>query len=266
MKKLYLLLILLLVFAANAFGRDYVIGGGDTLFVSVWGNPELSMETMVRPDGKISLPAVGDIVAAGLTAEGLTEVLNKELAKMVKTPIVTVIVKSFTNYKVYVLGRGTAAGVHLLSSETSLLQFLSELGALNDADLTNAVLIRQGQRIKQNFYKLYVKGDIREDIILEPDDMLFIPDNFERRISVVGAVKEPVIVPFREGLTLLDVLLSAGGFTEYASESDVTILRNKGNGERTAISVNAKKLMKGDIQENILIDPGDLMIVKESLL
>jgi polysaccharide export outer membrane protein len=268
MKRMLLFLITTIMFlflSSNVFAKDYIIGGGDSLQISVWGSPELSIETIVRPDGKISLPALGEIKASGLTAMQLTKVLEKEMAKIVKTPIVTVVVTGMTNYRIFVFGRGAPAGVHSLSKKTTLLEFLCQLGPLENADLENAYLVRDKKKIKSGFYELFEKGDFSQDILLEPDDMLFIPDNFEKRISIVGAVNNPTTVTYREGLTIMDIILSAGGFTEFAKKNDVKILRKKEDGNRIEITVRAKELMKGNMDENIIMKPGDFVIVKESM-
>ena len=265
MKRTCFLLVFFILFSFNVYAKDYVIGGGDSLRILVWGSPELSIETTVRPDGKISIPALGEIKASGLTLMELTDVLEKEMVKMVKTPIVTVIVTGITNYRIFVFGKGAPAGVITLSRETTLLEFLSRLGSLDNADLENSYLVRDKKKIKADFSELFEKGDFSQDIVLEPNDMLFIPDNFEKRISIVGSVTNPTTISYREGLTILDIILSAGGFTEFAKENDVKILRKKENGEKMEISVKAKDLMKGDIDENITIEPGDLVIVRESI-
>jgi polysaccharide export outer membrane protein len=267
-KKLVFYIVVFCLFSVNVFAKDYVIGDGDRLQISVWGNPDISVaDAVVRPDGKISIPAIGDLKASGLTPIELTDVLSKEITKVVKTPIVTVIVKEMRNYRIFVLGRGVVAGVQTLTKETTLLEFLSQLGSLSNADLGKAYLVRDKKTIKKDFYLLYEKGDFSQDIVLEPNDMMFIPDNFEKRIIVVGEIKQPaVIITYREGTTFLDVILAVGGFTEFAAENDVEILRKKENGERTRIVVRAKDLMKkGDISKNILMMPGDYVVVKESL-
>jgi len=269
MKLIVFFVICFFLLSINALAKDYVIGDGDTLQISVWDNPDISLSSaVVRPDGKISIPAVGDIKASGLTPMELAGVLSKEMTRVVKTPIVTVIVTGMTNYRVFILGRGAPAGVRTLTKETSLLELLSQLGSLENANLEDAYLIRDKKKIKKGFYQLYAKGDFSQDVILEPNDMLFIPDNFDKRISVVGAVAKQTVLTYREGLTFLDVILSVGGFNEFASENDVEILRKKDNienGETTKIVVRAKDLLKGDLSKNILMMPGDIVIVKESL-
>jgi len=261
-----LLMFLVLIAFTGAHAKDYVIGGGDSLNISVWGSPELSIEITVRPDGKISVPALGEIKASGFTANELTDILVNEMKKVVKKPIVTVIVLQMTNYKIFVLGRGSTPGVYTLPRETSLLEFLSQLGSLENADLQNSYLVRNKEKIKSGFYKLFEKGDFNQDIILEPSDMLFIPDNYENKVSIVGAVINPTSIPFREELTILDVIISAGGFTEFASENDVQILRKGTDDSKKELSVRAKDLMKkGDMKENIMMQPGDVVIVRETM-
>jgi polysaccharide export outer membrane protein len=273
---------------ANVYAKDYVIGDGDILMISVWGSPELSIASTVRPDGKISLPGLGEIKASNLTPSELTKILEQELKKIIKTPIVTVIVTQMTNYRIFVLGGGAATGVHILARDSTLLEFLSQLGSFENADLAGSYLVRNKKVIKTGFYELFEKGDFNQDIFLKPNDMIFIPDNFEKRVRVVGAVATPTALPYREELTVLDVILSSGGFTEFAKKNDLEIYRriefaksenirynksmseslviNKGNyKERVKISVRAKDLMKGNLSENIRIMPGDVIVVKETL-
>jgi polysaccharide export outer membrane protein len=134
LKKIGCFLIFFLFIAFNVHAKDYIIGGGDALNISVWGSSELSVAATVRPDGKISIPALGEIKASGFTPAELTAILEKEMKKVVKTPIVTVIVTAMTNYNIFVFGKGAVPGVYPLSRETTLLEFLSQLGSLVNAD------------------------------------------------------------------------------------------------------------------------------------
>lgn len=262
-KKLSFVLAFFVLFSGQVFAKDYVIGDGDSLQISVWGSPELSLGVVVRPDGKISMPALGEIKASGLTPIKLKDILEKKLTRIVKKPIVTVIVTGMTNYRILVFGGGVPSGIHTLNKETTLLEFLAQIGALQNADLEEAYIVRNKQKIKTGFYKLYTKGDLSQDIVLEPDDILFIPDNYEKRIILVGAVNNPTTLTYREGMTILDVILSAGGFTEFAKGNDVIIIRNNGEKEIRR-SVKVEDIMEGDLNENIDVMPGDFILVKES--
>jgi len=263
MKKIGCLLVFFILFSVPAFAKDYVIGDGDSLNISVWGSPELSLGVVVRPDGKISIPALGEIKASGLTPTELKDILESELSSIVKKPIVTVIVTGMTNYQILVFGNGAPPGIHTLRKETTLLEFLVQLGSLMNADLEKAYLVRDNQKIKIGFSELFVEGDLSQDIVLEPGDILFIPDNFEKRIKVVGAVSNPTSIPYRQGLTILDVILSVGGFTEFAKKNDVLIIRTL-NDKEVRRTVRVKDIMEGDLSENIKVMPGDFIVVEES--
>ncbi len=265
MKKIVLLLIFSILCSFNVFAGDYVIGDGDSLKISVWGNPELSIETTVRPDGKVSIPALGEVRASGVTPLELKTLLEREMKKLVKTPIITVIVTNMTNYRIFLIGTGVKAGLITLTRETTLLELLAQIGPFHDADLKNAYLLRDEKKIKTDFSSLFKKWDYNQNITLKPNDTLFIPDNFEKRISIIGAVKNPTTIQYREGHTILDVILAVGGFTEFANKDSVKILRKNGDAERTEISVKAKKLMKGNLSWNVAMAPGDIVVVRESI-
>lgn len=278
-KRIYSFFMAILIFALGcaitlAADQSYVIGDEDVLQISVWGSPELTVQVPVRPDGMISMPPVGDVRAAGLTPQELKAVLEKELTKYVKAPTVSVIVTAVNSFKVFVLGGGvsgtaatgattgtTASGAITLKRDTTLLQLLAQLGSLQNADLNNSFVLRDGQKLSADFYKLIIKGDASQDIQLRPNDVIFIPDNFEKRIMVVGKVKTPSVVQYREGMTVLDAILSAGGFTEFADPNDVTVVRKKG--ERVInIEVRLKDVIKkGDTTKDVPLSPGDRVIV-----
>jgi polysaccharide export outer membrane protein len=122
--------------------------------------------------------------------------------------------------------------------------------------------MRQGIKLKEGFHDFFVKGDTSHDLILEPGDILYIPDNFISNVKVVGSVKNPGVITYREGITALDAILAVGGFDEFANEKEVIIVRDK----MKETTVNMKKVLKkGRLEENVVLEPGDLIIVKESL-
>jgi len=266
--------LLSVVLFGTAFGEGYRIGDEDILQLSVWGNPELNVQVPVRPDGMISFPLVGDVKATGLSPQELKDLLEKELARFVKTPTVSVVITAVNSFKVYVLGEGVtgttsagggASGVITLRKNTSLTQLLAQLGSLKNADLNSSYILRDSKRLNNDFFRLIVKGDISQDIQLKTNDTIFIPDNFDKRIMVVGAVKTPVVMPYREGVTALDAILSAGGFTEFARQNDVLVVRKSGK-ETKYIEARMKDVMKdGDVSKDIPLMPADLVIVKTGM-
>lgn len=262
---------------------DYVIGEGDTLTVSVWGEKDLSQQVKVRPDGKITLPIAGEVTAANMTVTNLQSVLTEKIAKVVLNPVVTVSVTEITNNRVYIFGGGISSGVYSLTQRTTLLQLLCQIGqqqstptagavaatpassSVRNTDLRNAYVLRQGKKIKENFYNLFISGDMSDDIIIEPNDAIFIPALTDKNVYVIGAVNTPRSIEYRDGLTVMGAILDAGGFTKFADPNDTVIYRKKGDKDVT-IPVKMKKLIKsGDLSQNFPLQPGDYIVVKESI-
>jgi len=258
------------IFSEVSADQGYLIGDEDILQISVWGNPELNVQVPVRPDGMISFPLAGDVKASGVSPLELKSKLENELSKFVKTPTVSVMVTAINSFKVYVIGEGitlggTNSGVITLRRNTSLMQLLAQVGSLKNADLNSAYILRDEKKLNNDFFKLIVKGDISQDIQLKPNDIIFIPDSFEKRIMVVGAVKNPGIIQYREGLTIVDAILNTGGFTEFAKQNDVLIVRKEGKAMKN-IEARMKDVIKdGDISKDILLKPGDFIIVKTGI-
>lgn len=169
--------------ASNA--GEYRIGVGDALQVNVWRNPELSLNVVVRPDGKISLPLVGDVEAANVTSTQLSNNLAKALNNFVRSPQVTVIVAT--------------------PSST----------------------------------------------------------DFQRRVRVTGAVANPQSLPYREGMTVLDLVLLAGGPNQFASSNKAKLYR-KVNGETKVYSIHLEDLLEdGQLDTNYALQPSDIITVPE---
>jgi polysaccharide export outer membrane protein len=251
--------------STQVFAGDYVIGDGDGLSISVWGVPELSAGATVRPDGKITLPAVGDVMATGLTPVELSRDLTKVLDSYVKKPIVTVSVSGITNNRVYISGGGLPSQVMTLSGRTTLFKLLVSLPGAENTDLRRAYLVRNNKRLDVDFYGLFIDGMFEKDIKVESEDILYLPTNERNKIYVVGAVNAPAYIFYREGLTIFDAILECGGFNKYAKESEVLILR-KNEGKDTRIKINIDDLVSdGDLTQNIKLAPGDYVIVQEGM-
>jgi polysaccharide biosynthesis/export protein len=261
---------------SNAFAENkYVIGDEDMLQISVWGSPELTVQVPVRPDGMVSVPLIGDMKASGMTPQELKVKLENEISRFVKAPTVSVIVTAVNSFKVFVLGGGTtggtgapagnASGAISLKRNTTLLQLLAQLGSLQNVDLKKSFLLRKGKKVNADLYKLITQGDVSQDVQLVSEDIVFLFDNYENRIMVIGAVRTPSVLQYREGMTTFDAIIGAGGFTEFGNPNDVVIVRKTGNGSKN-IEVKLKDVIKrGDIGSDVLLEPGDRVIVKTGI-
>nr|WP_239027886.1 SLBB domain-containing protein [Geomonas subterranea] len=225
---------------------------------------ELNFPVRVRPDGKITVPGLGEVVASGSTPSQLQTHLGGRLKELVKNPIVTVTVREITNSKVYVFGSGVKASVVDLSRRTTLLQLLCMLPEVKTADLKNAYLLREGKKLKVDLHRLFIQGDTSQDVTLESNDSVFVPLLLDRSVYVLGAVNLPRAIEYREGMKVMEAILESGGFNKFADQNDV-VVRRKNGAQEQSLEVKAKKLFReGDLSQNIELKAGDYVLIKES--
>ena len=160
--------------------ESYVIGPEDVLNIHVWKEEALSRNAAVRMDGKISLPLIDDIQAAGYTARQLKDVLTNKLKEFVENPNVSVTVVEANSYKVYISGQVRSPGVYRLRSETSLLQFISMVGGVTEwANQSRIIVIRKEngkeKRLTINYKKVIQGKDLNSNIILKTGDTIIVP-------------------------------------------------------------------------------------------
>ena len=167
--------------------ESYKIGVDDIVQVSVWRNPELGITVPVRPDGKISVPLVGDVAAGGRTPGEVAKDIQEKLSQFVREPQVAVILTDLRSH-----------------------EYLS-------------------------------------------------------RVRVTGAVRQPVSVPFRPGMTVLDAVLAAGGLTEFAAPDRSELYRKAGEGETTTMhQIRLDRILNhGDLTTNYPVAPGDVITIPE---
>ena len=158
---------------------DYVIGADDVLRISVWKEPDLSETLPVRPDGKISMPLLNDIPAAGLSPLQLKDSITEKLKKYIADPRVTVVVTAMNSRRIFVSGEVLHSGPMTLLPHMTMLQALSQAGFTQFANLKGIYLLRteNGKQEKLPFnYKEVIKGNHPEqNIVLKPGDTVVVP-------------------------------------------------------------------------------------------
>jgi polysaccharide export outer membrane protein len=171
-------------FAATPDYR-YVIGTGDSVSVMVWRNPELSMSVPVRPDGRLTMPLVEDLPALGRTPTELARDIEKELAKYVRDPLVTVIVTGASgpfSEQIRIIGEATRPQAIPYRQDMTLLDLMVVVGGITDfADGNRTVLVRgaeQGKMYTVRVNDLVKRGDISANVDLKPGDILIIPQSW----------------------------------------------------------------------------------------
>jgi polysaccharide export outer membrane protein len=156
--------------------KTYIIGAEDVLFLKVWNEGQLTGAVIVRPDGKISLPLVGEMQAAGTTPEKLASNISEGLTKFLTHPDVSVAVQQVNSKKYFIMGEVQKTGSFPLVVPTTVLEALVQAGGFRDfAKTGNIIILRRGERLKFN-YKNVIKGkNTDQNIQLEAGDQIIVP-------------------------------------------------------------------------------------------
>ncbi len=164
----------------GAKGPDYILGPEDVVMISVWKDEHLTKEAVVRPDGMISFPLVGDVQAADRTVEEVRADLTKRLSKFIPNPHVSVAVTKLLSYRIYVLGRVNKPGEFMVGHHTDVLQALSLAGGVTPYAAENDIKIMRRDRGEQRVFE-FRYGDakkgkgLEQNIVLQRGDVVMVP-------------------------------------------------------------------------------------------
>lgn len=246
----------------------YRIGPEDELHVFVWQNPDLSLDVVVRSDGKISLPLIGEVEVAGLQIPELQNLLEQKYATYIETPNVTVTVKAANSLKVFITGAvristftaGPLPTGFPLRGDKRLLTALSQVEIMEDADLREAYIIRGETIVPLDLHRLLKDGDMTQNVLLKPADTVVIPSRL-KEVAVLGEVDRPARYKVERQTTLLDALAVAGGVNRETAVLDLAYLARGGR----IVPVNFKRLIDaGDLDQNILLEDRDVIYIPSS--
>ncbi len=262
--SLFFGLLFLLPWAAWAAQEDYRIGPSDVLAIAVWDNKELDQVVFVRPDGKISLPLLGEVEAGGLTVAELASKLAELYGKTVKGAQVMVDVRDIRSRPVFFVGGVGRPGPLQLTQDLTLLQAISLAGGLAPgADLESASVLRGAELIPVDFVKLIQKNDISQNIRLQPGDTVVVP--VAEVVYVQGEVRSPGVIKFTKDLTMVKAITQAGGFSPLAAPNRVTLLRGDGV-KKENLRVNVNNMIKEpESALDMPLKPNDIIIVPQRL-
>jgi len=161
---------------------DYIMGPEDVLEVTVWKNADLSKQVQVRPDGRISLPLIGDVSAVGRTAAQLTEEISARLKSYMENPTVSILVREVNSYQIYVLGEVNAPGKYPLKSKTTLLQAITIAHGFTQVAARNKIVVfrfgKDGEglnKIKASYDDIVLRDGSDQNIELKPGDQIVVP-------------------------------------------------------------------------------------------
>ncbi len=243
---------------------DYRIGVEDVLQISVWDNKDLDRTVFVRPDGKISLPLLGEMQAGGLTVGQLTTLLSEAYSRTIKGAQVSIDVQQIKSRAIFFVGGVGKAGPLQLTQDLTLFQAIALAGGVEKgADLEKAFVLRGDKVISVDFVKLIQKGDIAQNIKVQPGDTIVVP--VADVVYVQGEVRTPGAIKFTRELTVLRAIAQAGGFTPQANSKRVSLIRG-GGGTKQKIEVDVFEMMRDPAAAaDTVVQPDDLILVPQRL-
>lgn len=250
--------------------QKLTLGPGDVLSFHIFGSPELTREEVpVGPDGRISYLEAENIVAAGLTVDELRHRLNEALGKFRRAPQAFITPVAYRSKKYYMLGTVVQKGVFPLDRPLTVIEAvarsrgfetgLSGGNMVETTDFSRSFVARGGRHLPVDLEKLFLHGDLSQNIALEPNDYLYFPAAGASAVYVLGEVRQPGAVPFASGTSVLSAIATRGGLTERAWTRWVLVVRGSLDRPET-FKVNLSGALTGDAP-NLELRPGDLVYV-----
>ena len=275
--------LIVVIAVANLHAQgEYLIGPSDVLHIDVFGEKDLSGDFTVSQDGTIKNILLGDVRVEGDTTSQVEALLTDRLGRdYLVDPRVSVSIQEYRSHKVYVLGEVEKPGTYALTTESRLLDILLKAGGPTASAGDNvSILRREGgalTHIRVDITRLFVDGDLSQNILIKDGDIVYVSREekgnitsrfYEKRLNVfyvVGEVKSPGAYELHEGYTVLNAILNAGGFTDYAKENGVMLVRYQ-DGKKEVYHLKMGDVMsKGDMTIDMHLQASDLIIVPESL-
>jgi len=255
----------------------FTLGPGDKLDIELTDETNSLTTTVVGPDGKIYFSLLPGTDVWGLTLGQTRQVLQHEMSRYVRgTPQINVSLRDVQSKHVWLLGRFQQPGVYNLAAPTTLLEAIasaggsqsfagqrqiSEGGPLGEdlADLEHSFVVRNNKMLPVNFERLLDKGDLTQNIYLQPDDFIYFAPSYAKEVYVLGAVLQPKPVQYVRGLSLMQAISSAYGTVRDAWLGHVTIVRGSLANPEVAF-VNYYDIVKGKTPD-VMLNPGDIVYV-----
>jgi protein involved in polysaccharide export with SLBB domain len=248
------------------------LGPGDSMSISMYGQPDLTRsEIFVGPDGCVTYLYAQNVQAAGLTIDELRARLNEVMGRYYQNPRVIVTPTAFQSKRVYLLGKIVDKGIVVLDRPMTILEAVAaarglevglyQLNTVELADLPRSLLVRRGRKMPVDFEKLFLHGDLTQNLPLEPDDYLYFPSSNTNEFHVLGSVKNPGTQGLTSQSTVVSALTTAGSFTDKAWRQRVLVVRGSLDKPQTFV-VDVKAVLSGRAKD-FRLEPRDIVYVSD---
>lgn len=255
--------------------EPFTLGPGDRIEIQLIGEPTSKSVSIVGPDGKLYYGLLPGLDVWGLTLAQTKSLIEKQYSQYVREPPkVSVILRDVESRRIWILGRVQAPGIYPMTAPMTLLEAVSlaggtmSLASYRDqdaagvgeelADLKRSFVAREGKFLPVSFERL-LHGDLSQNIYLQPDDFIYFPSAAARDVYVLGAVTQPRLVPYHEGLTVAGALAGAYGTLRGAYLSHVAVVRGTLSQPQLTV-VDYRRVIRGDAQD-VELQPGDIVYV-----
>jgi polysaccharide export outer membrane protein len=243
--------------------KKYTISTNDILDITVYGEPDLTVAVRVSPEGRIIYPLLGTIQAAGLTTGKLEKTITDLLSKdYMVNPQVSIFVKEYA--KISILGEVKNPGSYQMTENLTLTQAVAIAGGFTPKAKTNSIKIIRAMGDKKDTIVIDIDRIINkevQDIEIKGNDTIMVEQY--GRFSIMGQVARPGVYDLKEGLTVVEAIGLAGGFTSIAAKNATRVIRIE-NGEKKIIKVPVDSITQGDASRDIMLLEGDTIVVPES--
>jgi len=251
----------------------FTLGPGDVIDVEILGDAASRSQLSVGPDGKVYFNLLPGLDVTGLTTGEAKALFEKELTKYVSTAQVSVSLRTVGSKHVWLLGRLAKPGIYAMNGQVTLLEAVAQAGgtlqstSVSDAteelaDLHRSFVMRNGEMLPVDFGKLFRESDMRQNIYLQADDLVYFPAAGAKEVYVIGAVKTSRAVPFKENMTIVSALAASGGMLADAYPSHVAIVRGSLTQPQVAI-VDYNAIVKGKATD-VLLEARDIIYIPDS--
>ncbi len=250
--------------------KRLTLGPGDVLNLSLFEIAGTTRDGVpISPDGRITFLQARDVMAAGLSIDELRAKLDSILSKFYESPRSVVIPAAINSKKYLVLGSVVTSGVYPFDRPMTVIEAIARAGGLETgladqksvelADLSHSFLIRKSQRMPVDFERLFQRGDLSQNIALEPDDYMYFASALANEIYVLGEVMNPGLVSFSAKPTVLNVIASRGGYTQRAYQGRVLVVRGSLQNPQTFV-IDTRAVLKGEAPD-FKLQPKDIVYV-----